>query len=336
MKIKMLFLFITSAGIFQHTFSNFYVGNQKNLICVSCGHFLSLEEIKINVSDGRPQNYFRCQKCAALSRAKEDEEIDLLAPSEGKSLTNSGVSMWSTVSSVSGESDDSFQDHFYENEEARKLIDEAMWPMPVKRVKKLARVKSGVKGGASRKKIVVRSQFFKKKHTVGTDPMPEMADESTSSFLKNMWLYTFLPSSLGPYCQLQVWHGDKVFTSFSQSPARELWCQGPRSIVVTEDGYTYFDIEKQQRFFFTTKEDLIAHAQAQGFDSELKVVLNEEPSPTEASVSPDSAYDAIVAEYRRRADQIIERYHAENKRIDEEHRARMQEITGKFERLQAS
>jgi hypothetical protein len=322
MKIKVVLLVSVMMGMFHMTFSDSSLRAHLAVFCYKCGWPLLTQEIQENVKAGKSKNSFVCGKCKGLKGFTED-----------KGLAGGEVSSEKGSGSLGGESEAQVSDHFYENRQVRQLIDEALWTLSAKDVKRPQKVKAG--GG--RKKIFLRKRPSRKKQTTGNNLLPETPEVPTiSSFFQNMWLYTFPPSALGPYCHLQVVHGDKSFTSFSHSPARELWCRGPRSIVVTDDGYTYFDIEKQQRVFFKNKEDLIAHAVQVGFDSELNVVLAEDSQSDGSVPRQDSAYDRIIAEYRRNVEQIMEHHRGETQKIDDEHAAKMKEITDSFARIQAS
>ncbi len=273
-----------------------------------------------------------CQKCQ--TRGKEEDELAMGQVSEEKLQSYMAAAAVSTSPFFSDSDISEPVDHFYENQKARKLIDEAIWELSSDDVRKLRKVRVG----RNREKLFLRKQKLKKKK------VPSALDSGTlspvlapsTSLLQNIWFYTFPQSESGPYFQLQVAHGDQVFTSSSKTPARELWCQGPRSIVVTEDGYTYFDLQKNERLFFKEKADLAAHMATQGFSSDFKVLLKDEHPVVHNLEESDLAYERILAEYRRNTDEIIEHFHAKGREIEEKYNAEVKDIVDKFSTMTAS
>jgi hypothetical protein len=329
MKIKLFFLLIWVAGFVQDDRCD--VSFKHTIVCSSCGDFLTIDEIYFNRGIYTAESLFRCQKCQ--TRGKEEDELALGHSSEEK-LQTYMAALGGVSSSVWAETEGTSEpaDHFYANPAARKLIDEATWELVLKDKKKPRKIVAA----NYKKNILLRKKKSKKKKAVPARESGFLFSFSPPSFLHNKWTYTFPQSELGAYFQLQVVHGDHVFTSFSKSPAQELWCQGSRSVVVTEDGYTYFDIEKNERFFFRKKEDLREHIAAQGFDSEFKVSLNDEHPVIQVPGNNDSVLEKIFADYKKSIEETFNRYHPKESGVEEKYTDPVEEVVDKFSIMTAS
>ena len=333
MKMKLFFLLGILIGVYQEVSCDTYSAVRTTVTCCSCGRSLTSDEIHFNLAMHKSKNQFMCQKCQ--TRGKEEDELAMAQVSEEK-LQASIASLAGSASPFFDGSDASGgpTDHFYENADARKLIDEATWELSSDDVRKPRKVIAGKYKG----KIFLRRQKPKKKKAAPYLDSGTHSPVSVSPFslLQNIWFYTFPQSESGPYFQLQVAHGDQVFTSSSKTPARELWCQGPRSVVVTEDGYTYFDLQKNERLFFRQKADLASHMAMQGFDSEFKVLLKDEHPVVHTPGEKDPVIERIFDDYKRSMDEAFERYGARSREIDERCDAQVRVITDSFSKMTAS
>ena len=333
MKMKLFFLLIIVTGTVQELFCGPYPAAvaRTTVICCSCGCLLVADEIDFNVSLCRSKNQFMCQRCHTRAKDEDQEAVQLTEETFQPALASSTSP--SLSSHFFNASDASCSDHFYEDKEVRKLVEEASWDLFPDDVKKLRKV---IVGRHKKTCKVVKKQKSKKGTTALYSDLGVRSPISVFPLSHNLWLYMFPQSEMGPYLQLQVVYGDQVFTSSSKTPAQELWCQGPRSVVVTEDGYTYFDIQKNERLFFRKKEDLAAHMAIQGFDSEFKVLLKDASPVVNVSAGKDPEFERIFGDFRKTMDESFKSYHAKDRELDEHYAAQVKEIVSKFETMTAS
>ena len=290
-------------------------------ICCLCGNTLSFDEISFNVATQHNKNRFLCQKCRRLVRGKEEGAQAAEAKIEAAAAVASPSSPF-----LGGAAAEVEVDHFYECSESRQLIDEATWEFLPDDVKKPRKI---IVGKRKRNLVLKKKKPQKKELTVDSDSAVLLLD--AASPLQNVWMYALPSSELGPHVQLQVAHGDDVFTTFSKNPAHELWCQGARCVVVTEDGYTFFDIEKNQRLFFSQKQAIEAHLAAQGFRSDFKVLIKDEYPVIR--VSDQGSLSEVFTHCETRMSEAFEKYQHDTKRNDEKYDAQVDSILEKLSKL---
>lgn len=309
MNIKMIFILLGATQIaFHESFCTSLSSKQTFFYCSSCGVQVSAKEVL--AMHGNLKKVL-CQRCYVFLRGKEGEG------DQGQAVSGISLPLSSTVEvcdAATQFSVDGQGDHFYGNPDARRIIDEEMWPVSVGDWKKPPRVLVG----GSRRKVVIRKK--PKKKTKISSPLHSVAAgalSAVSSIPLGMWLYSFAQRpEIQPHSELHVIHDRQLFVCCSERPARELWCQGPRAVVVTDDGFTYFDVSQDKRLFFARKQDLEAYAAQQGFAHEFKVVL-QEPHILDSEKKP-AGLDEIFAKHDAIMRKAFDDYEAEVKRIDKE------------------
>ncbi len=283
--------------------------------CCVCGSALSFNEIFFT-SDMQSKKRFLCQKCQRIIRGKEEESLAqaLKIQFEGHEASTSFID--EVVEA----------DCFYEHSGVRQLIDEAIWefsPADVQNPRK-------IKVGKHKKNMVLKKKKLQKKKSLEDDSDVTVHLSTPVSPLQKMWMYALPHSELGSHLQLQVVHGDTLFTAFSTIPAHELWCQGARCVVVTEDGYTFFDIEKNQRFFFSQKQDIDEHLAIQGFRPDFKVFIQDE-HPIMHLSEQDSLN--VLTHFETNISEAFEKYQQDTKKNDEKYNIQVDSILKQFSKL---
>ncbi len=299
--------------------------------CSLCGTALTPSEMQLNIQKGVSRKKFLCLSCWAFKGKGNEEQSSALSPvaPPPSPASSSPTSFFSCDDRVVGTGSSSLGDEAYYGSEALvRAADHVVdWefedgPFAQKR-KPRKKVQYGRRGPVVVKRRPQKPVAPQKEQPVAA-VAPTVADQSTQSiasfpFHMPRWWY-FFPQVPGTprNSELQVFYEDQhVFGTVSEHPAQELWCQGPKAVIVTNDGYTFFDMEKQERIFFPTREALDAYTAKEGITYEFKVVLQEKK---EALLG---GFDDVWRRINQSFDEFSRSMNGSFDEAEREHRARV-------------
>lgn len=325
------------------------------VVCSRCGAALTPADVQLHVQKRISFKKALCLSCWIL-RGKDDG-------TEDKETSISPVSIASSGSAVSGVNTAWFigDSDYYGGQKLEQSATEAAdwedWDS-FPSVKKKLKQKGPKKVLYGQHPVnFTRSKKAPKKseQREGEKVVQEEAALASSQLfpfhLPRWWYFFPQRPDAQKNSELQVFYDDQhVFGTVSEHPAQELWCQGPRAVIMTDDGYTFFDMEKKERRFFKDRNDLDTYAAQEGITYEFKVMLQEEKASVPASpITVDSSLDRISSvldmhglamkkfsdreqEYQRNVDMIDQQYRDKVSAIMADHQKRTGTIIGEYEK----
>jgi|GEM_PF-4542010 len=136
-QVKLFFLLSVFTVMSQSISCHAYFTVQVKVTCCLCGQPLTSDEIHVNLVMHKTKSQFICEECQLRGKDKEASGVSFFRPLSDSFFMDLDLT-----------------DHFYEDKEARKSIDEALWEFSSDDFKKQRKVRAG----QNRVKI-----FYKKK-----------------------------------------------------------------------------------------------------------------------------------------------------------------------------
>ena len=323
------------------------------IACCMCGTRLTPNEIQLNIEKGINLKKFLCFACWDSKGKSDDEQSEAFyqaAPPPSPASSFYSSSSFSEDSPIENTIISSLDNETYYGSKELKLAATRFEDWEVENipfVKKKPKRKVYYRRGNPLfiKKIFQKPSVLKKDQpvTASTSTVSSQSITPFSALLEKFFPQP--PNTSDSSKQLDQHVFNTVFGHLVQKP----WFQSPKTVIVTDDSYIFFDLEEKKCIFFPTKEKFDDYAKEKKITHELKIVSDKEnhllmqieksfsdyaqtmnTAFEDHTQSINATFDKAEKDRFTRINQIDAEYSATVKKILEEHEKRSLDIIKEY------